>query len=187
MKKEISTRFPGVHRLLHWLIAISMTLLFITGFLRMKWMGKKTILNAIEQNVPNLISQEQKISIAKTILSPMWHWHEWAAYAMLFLFGLRIIYMILGGIRFPNPFKRSVPAKERLQGLIYIIFYIFIAVFIITGFYLKWGDGSLKKPMEAVHKWALYVFPIFIVIHLIGIVISELSSKKGITSRMLGG
>ncbi|WP_419870464.1 cytochrome b/b6 domain-containing protein [Chryseobacterium sp. CT-SW4] len=187
MKTEDQKTFTAIHRILHWLIAVLMTVLFITGFLRMKWMGKRTILSAIEQHAPDVVTQEQKLSIAKTILSPMWHWHEWAAYGILVVFGIRIIYMILKGIRFPNPFQKGIPTKERLQGLIYIVFYIFIAVFVITGFYLKWGDGSLKKPMETVHKWALYVFPIFIVIHLLGIAIAELGSKKGIVSRMLGG
>jgi len=187
MKIEHSKQFTVIHRILHWMIALFMVILFITGFLRMKWMGKRTVIGAIEQNIPNTITQEQKLSIAKAILSPMWHWHQRAAYAMLILFAIRIIYMIIKGIRFPNPFKKGINIKECLQGSVYLVFYIFIAIFIITGFYLKWGDGALKECMETIHKWAVYVFPVFIVLHLMGITISELSNKKGITSRMFGG
>ena len=40
-------KFTTLHRLIHWLIAVSMLVLFATGFLRMYWMSKKTITAAI--------------------------------------------------------------------------------------------------------------------------------------------
>lgn len=36
------------------------------------------------------------------------------------------------------------------------------------------------------HKWGLNWFPIFIILHLAGIVISENSSNKGLTQKMIG-
>ncbi len=95
--------------------------------------------------------------------------------------------MLVKGIKFPDPLKKSQSVKERMQGFIYVIFYLFIAVSIVTGFYLKWVDGQWKEPMEAVHKWAIYWFPIFILLHFGGIVIGELTNKKGIVSKMIGG
>ncbi|MFA5573939.1 MAG: cytochrome b/b6 domain-containing protein [Brumimicrobium sp.] len=41
--------------------------------------------------------------------------------------------------------------------------------------------------METVHKWGIYWFPIFIVLHLLGALLAEFSTKKGITSKMIGG
>ena len=95
--------------------------------------------------------------------------------------------MIVKGIKFPNPFLKNQSTKERLQGFTYLLFYLFIAVSIITGFYLKWIDGDWKEPMEAVHKWAIYWFPIFILLHFSGILLGELTDKKGIASKMIGG
>ncbi|SKC11195.1 Cytochrome b/b6/petB [Sphingobacterium nematocida] len=95
--------------------------------------------------------------------------------------------MLLKGTRFPNPFIGKQSIKERLQGMTYILFYLFVAIAAITGFYLKWGDGDLKEPMETVHKLAIYWFPIFILVYIAGIVIAELTGKKGITSKMIGG
>ncbi|MEZ4890895.1 MAG: cytochrome b/b6 domain-containing protein [Crocinitomicaceae bacterium] len=63
----------------------------------------------------------------------MWQWHEVMANVMLFLFLARIIYMLASGIRFPNPFKKSISIKERLQGLVYIYFYVFVFISIVTG------------------------------------------------------
>jgi cytochrome b561 len=153
----------------------------------MYWMSKKTIINSIENSSVDLtISSEQKSSIVKSIMSPMWEWHEIAAYLILAVFSIRIIYMIVRGISFPNPFKSSV-AREKFQGWIYIFFYIFLAISTITGFYLKWFGGELKETMETIHKWGIYIFPIFIIIHFIGIAIAENTHDKGITSKMIGG
>lgn len=150
-------------------------------------MGRKPIVAVIEQDAPGIMTKEQTMAIANDILNPMWQWHEYAAYIIVFFFLMRIAYMLLKGTRFPNPFIGKQSIKERLQGMTYILFYLFVAIAAITGFYLTWGDGDLKEPMETVHKLAIYWFPIFILVHIAGIVIAELTGKKGITSKMIGG
>lgn len=95
--------------------------------------------------------------------------------------------MIAKGIRFPHPFK-SKGLKELLQAWTYVYFYLFVLVSIITGVCLRKGFfPEWKADIEAVHKWGIYWFPIFIILHLLGIIIAEYSSKKGIVSKMVGG
>jgi cytochrome b561 len=190
MKTNPNNKFTASHRILHWSIALFMFVLFITGFLRMYWMNKKTIVTAIDTTLKNqsiAIEKDQLTPIAKSIQAPMWEWHEWAAYVIAIVLLLRIAYMLLKGIKFPNPFGSHQNLKEKLQGYLYLLFYLFVVASTITGFYLKWGNGTYKQPMEAVHKWAIYWFPIFVVLHLVGILWAELTYKKGITSKMIGG
>ncbi len=188
MEEKSVKRYTMIHRGLHWLIAVLMFVLYITGFLRMQWMGKRAVLQAFEKNsLGETLSKEQMLDVARSILSPMWKWHELAAYIMLGAFAIKLVYMVIKGIRFPNPFSKNIALKERLQGFVYVLFYLFIGITTFTGFFLEWGGGSLKEPMEAIHKWALYLFPIFILLHLIGIWIAEITDKKGVTSRMIGG
>jgi len=167
-----------------------MFVLFITGFLRIYWMSKKTIVAAIDTTLKNqniVMEKDQLVPIAKSIQAPMWEWHECAAYVMASALILRIAYMLIKGIKFPNPFAKQQIMKEKLQGYVYLLFYVFVAVSTFTGFYLKWGDGTYKEPIEAIHKWAIYWFPIFILLHFVGILWAELTNKKGITSKMIGG
>ncbi|WP_257468028.1 MULTISPECIES: cytochrome b/b6 domain-containing protein [Empedobacter] len=58
---------------------------------------------------------------------------------------------------------------------------------IVTGFYLMWGNGTYKDPMEELHKTAIYWFPIFFLIHLIGVIIDEVNKNSGIVSKMING
>lgn len=180
-------KFTFFHRLLHWIMVIVMPVLFITGFLRMYWMNKNNMIAKIESKTA-LLSKEQMSDIAKSIRAPMWQWHELFAHVMIFAFLARIAYMLIKGIRFPNPFKSVQPLKERFQGFTYVYFYSFVFVSAITGVCIEKGFFPLwKHTIESVHKWGIYWFPIFILLHLAGILIAEHSNKKGISSKMIGG
>lgn len=186
---EENKKFTVIHRLLHWLIALAMPVLFITGFLRMYWMNKNGMVEVIEsKTAATPLSKDVMSDIASSIRHPMWEWHELFANVMIFAFVARILYMIFKGVRFPNPFNSSLVLKERLQGFVYIYFYVFVFISAFTGVCIEKGFfDSYHEEIEMVHKWGLYWFPIFIVLHLAGIVIAEYSAKKGIASKMIGG
>lgn len=185
MKKK----FTFFHRFLHWIIAIAMMVLFTTGFLRMNWMNKHQIIEAIDNNTEqNLLQNDQKQKIAKEIRQPMWKWHELFAHVMIFSFIARIIYMLIKGIRFPNPFKAKSTFKERMQGFTYVYFYLFVLISAITGICLEKGFFlNFHENIENIHKLGLYWFPIFVLLHIGGIMLAENSDQKGITSKMIGG
>lgn len=184
---EKKRKFTSIHRLLHWIIAVAMIVLFGTGFLRMYWMNKHKMVDIIASKTQAL-PKEEMTEIAKAIRAPMFEWHVIFAYVMVAAFLLRIIYMITKGIKFPNPFNTKLQVKERLQGSVYLLFYFFVFVSIFTGVSLKQGFfPEYKDPIETVHKLGLYYFPIFIFLHFVGIVIAEYTDKKGISSKMIGG
>lgn len=186
---ETSKKFTVFHRLLHWIITLAMSVLFITGFLRMYWMNKKHVISIIEsKTLATPITTEQMSDIAKTIRAPMWEWHELFAHVMIFSFIARIVYMLVKGIRFPNPFNSALLLKERLQGFTYLYFYLFVFISAVTGVCIEKGFfPQWKAGIETVHKLGIYWFPIFILLHIIGIVVAEYSNKKGIVSKMIAG
>lgn len=184
--------YTVLHRVLHWIFALGILVLFTTGFLRIVWMSKAVISEAMNKNaqVQSLNLDKQSLrTIVHSIQDPMFQWHVYAAYVITFAFIARIIYMIVKGIRFPNPFLKTTSAKEKFQGFIYVGFYILIAVQIITGSVLKFeiGSESFADLAETTHKLAVYWMPIFVILHFGGIAISENTNRKGITSKMIGG
>ena len=184
--------YTVLHRLLHWIFALGMLVLFTTGFLRIVWMSKTVISEAMNKNpqIQNLNLDKQSLrTIVHSIQDPMFQWHVYAAYVITFAFIARIIYMIVKGIRFPNPFLKTTSAKEKFQGFIYVVFYVLIAVQIMTGSILKFeiGSESLSNLAETTHKLAVYWMPIFVILHFAGVAISENTNRKGITSKMIGG
>lgn len=186
---DVKIKFTVIHRMLHWIIAIAMPIMFITGFLRMYWMNKNGMVSIIEsKTATSPLPKDVMTDIAATIRAPMWEWHEIFANVMIAAFIARIIYMIVKGIRFPNPFDSKSALKDRLQGFTYMYFYVFVFISALTGICIKnHFFDAYRDQIEMIHKWGLYWFPVFIVLHLAGIVIAENSSKKGIASKMIGG
>lgn len=181
-------KFTPLHRILHWLIAFAMPVMFVTGFLRMRWMNKNHIVNIIQSQSGNLLNKEQMTSIAKSIREPMWQWHVYIAHVVILSLLARIIYMIAKGIRFPHPFAKDASLKERFQGFTYLFFYFFVTVNAITGIIIKLSSNeALKHFVEPIHKLAIYWFPLFILLHIAGLIIAEFTNKKGIVSKMIGG
>lgn len=153
-------KYTLVHRFLHWTIGIGMLVLFTTGFLRMEWMSKKNLSSLIVQETSKegvSLSEATLKTIGKNSLKPMWEWHELFAYIILGLFVLRIVYMIVKGIRFPNPFKHSAP-KEKFQGLIYLIFYGLVLIESRYRFLLNVGKRNVQRTNGRItQNWNLLV------------------------------
>ncbi|MBW7870283.1 MAG: cytochrome b/b6 domain-containing protein [Flavobacteriia bacterium] len=184
---EKTEKFTALHRALHWLTALAITVLFLTGFLRMTWMDKKKVAEIIASKT-DALSGDEMISIAKAVREPMWEWHVIFAYVMITVFAARLIYMAVKGIRFPNPFDSKISIGERFQGISYVYFYFLVAGSVLTGICLKFGFfDEFHKQIEGVHKWGLYLYPIFFLIHFVGIAIGEHGNKRGVVSKMIGG
>lgn len=186
MENLNQNKYTKIHRALHWAMALAMIVLLCTGFLRLEWMSKQSVIEAIQGRGIEM-SKDDMVGIYKSLRTPMWKWHIYASYVMISTLILRIIYMIAKGIRFPNPFSAKNSFKDRFQGAIYILFYLFILEATITGSYIRWIDGSLKDQMEEIHKLGIYIFPSLILIHWVGIFIAEVVYKKGVVSKMIGG
>lgn len=179
-------KYTVIHRILHWVMALAMPILFITGFLRMYWMNKNRISGMLENS--GTMTAEEATTIAISIREPMWEWHIVFAYVMVLAFIIRIVYMLARGIRFPNPFGPHHTIKEKLQGYTYIYFYLFVFISAFTGISIYWDlFSAYHESIETIHKWGLYWFPIFIILHFAGILVAELTRQKGIASKMIGG
>lgn len=153
----------------------------------MTWMDKKHMAGIMQDFLPN-VPKDQLIDIAKAIRNPMWEWHMIFAYVVFTVFVLRIIYMLVKGIRFPRPFDKKASLIERLQGWTYLLFYVAVAFSIFSGAVIEWGNkGEFREVVEDIHKMGLYFYPSFIVVHLLGVYLDERTKKQRITSKMIGG
>lgn len=185
MKTE--PKFTLLHRSLHWTMTLAMSILFITGFLRMYWMGKAAVYDAVSTQFAE-VTRQQSNAIYKILRDPMWEWHVIFAWVMILAFVVRIIYIWVKGNRFPNPFAKETPRSEKIKGLTYVYFYVFVLAQAITGICLYFDLFSdYKNSIESFHKFAIWLFPIFILLHFMGILRAELTDKRGIVSKMIGG
>ncbi|MFA7326925.1 MAG: cytochrome b/b6 domain-containing protein [Candidatus Kapaibacterium sp.] len=183
-------KYSKVYRVMHWAISISFLLLLFTIFLRLTWMNKYNVAAIIQDylsSTDQVLSQEQLIALAKKIRQPMWDWHIYIGYLLVGLFSIRFILPVFGNMKIQNPFSSGLSTKEKLQKWVYIIFYVCVAVSLITGLIIVLGPKELKESMESIHTLGIYYLVAYIVIHLAGVLIAEFTDQKGIISRIVSG
>ncbi|CAM3999160.1 cytochrome b/b6 domain-containing protein [Flavobacterium weaverense] len=182
--------YSVVYRIMHWSIAICLTLMLITIFLRLTWMNKTNMAIIIQDYLATTsqsLSQEEAIILAKKIRKPMWDWHIYIGYALVGLYSLRLILPFFGQMKFTSPLNSALSVKEKFQYWVYIIFYLCIAVSLTTGLIIVLGPENLKDSMEQIHVLSIYYLLSFIILHLGGVFIAELTNQKGLISRMVSG
>ena len=183
--------YSKVYRILHWLIAFSFILLLITIFLRKTWMEKNHVAEIIQAFLADksypALPEDDAILLAKKIRKPMWDWHVYLGYVLTGLYCIRLAVPFFGEMKFSSPFKAGLDMKTKFQFWVYLVFYVCTAVSLITGLIIEFGPKEYKKPMEEIHELSLYYLLGFMILHFGGVLIAELTSDKGLVSRIISG
>ena len=183
--------YSKVYRILHWLIAFSFIFLLITIFLRKTWMEKNHVAEIIQAFLADksypALPEDDAILLAKKIRKPMWDWHIYLGYVLTGLYCIRLAVPFFGEMKFSSPFKAGLDMKTKFQFWVYLVFYVCTAVSLITGLIIEFGPKEYKKPMEEIHELSLYYLLGFMILHFGGILIAELTSDKGLVSRIISG
>ena len=183
--------YSRVYRILHWLIAFSFIFLLITIFLRKTWMEKNHVAEIIQAFLADkgypVLPEDDAILLAKKIRKPMWDWHIYIGYILTGLYCIRLAVPFFGEMKFSSPFKTGLDMKTKFQFWVYLVFYACTAVSLITGLIIEFGPKEYKKPMEEIHELSLYYLLGFMILHFGGILIAELTSDKGLVSRIISG
>lgn len=183
-------RFNLANRLIHWAIALSILFLLLTVLLRMGWMNKDNMGIILQESLEKKgihVSQSDAANIGKDLRRPMWNYHVLTGYLLIGLYLIRMIIMLVQGIAFKNPFSKSITSKDRFKSWLYIVFYLFFATSLFTGFMVLNGPKELKETMEMIHVKSLCYMVVFIILHVGGVLAADRSDEKGIISKMLSG
>ena len=179
-----------IFRLLHWTIAICIFMIFITIFLRDTWMNKHHVAGIIQDYLATTnqtLAYDDIIVLAKQIRRPMWNWHIYIGYILVGLVGLRFSIHAFGIEKFKNPLDKNISHKKKFQYGIYVVFYSFLAISLVTGLIIEFGPKTMKKPMEEIHIISIYYLIAYIIVHIGGVLIAEFTNEQGIVSKMISG
>lgn len=182
--------YSTTYRLLHWSIAFCFMVLLLTIFLRSTWLNKNQVANIIQEHLSTTnqsLTQEQAVLIAKKIRKPMWDWHIYFGYALVVLYAIRLMVPFLGIMKFTNPLQKDYSIRQKFQYSLYIVFYVCVAISLTTGLVMMFGPKNLGKPAEEIHVLSIYYLLTFIILHIGGVIMAELTNQKGLVSRIISG
>jgi cytochrome b561 len=183
-------KFSLAHRILHWSLAIAILFLLLTILLRMGWMNKNHMADILKENLSEIniqISDDQAVVIAKKIRQPMWQWHIYTGYAIVVIYFLRGLLALFQGWLFTSPFERGLPLREKFQSWVYLIFYVLLGFSLTTGLLIEFGPENLEHTAEELHEKSMIYLVTYIILHFAGLIFAEISTDKGIISKMIGG
>jgi len=182
--------YTPIYRIMHWAIALCVGLLLVTIFLRLTWLNKENVSQIIQDyfsSIDKTITQDESIALARKIRKPMWEWHIYLGYVLVGLYSLRMILPLFGEMKFTNPMNKAFSLKVKFQYWVYMVFYVCMATSLTTGLFMEFGPKSLKDGMESVHVLSIYYIVAFMILHLGGVFLAEISNQKGIISKIVSG
>ncbi|MBF9236990.1 cytochrome b/b6 domain-containing protein [Hymenobacter sp. BT683] len=197
-------------RVWHWgnalLVSLQLiTILFQKVIVNARSAGPEFQETMAKENIT--LSVQQARSLTHILSERIWEWHIYFGWALVALFGLRVVLELRGPseLRFSarllevaRRYRLTPAAGKSEAGKVlfakstYALFYSFLTIMVITGLILIYGNDvaflrSIKHLAEETHNVTMYLIIAFFVVHVVGVVWAETTKDHGLISRMVGG
>ncbi|HEV7231936.1 MAG TPA: cytochrome b/b6 domain-containing protein [Bacteroidia bacterium] len=212
-QKENSLSFRGHHsgakRIWHWTSSLAIMALLITVLLASTLLKPRNNIAVIQQNLEEKgvsVTKDQAKGVAKAIGEEIWVWHKYIGITLAFLLLFRII------LEFFEPQGESLKRRIKKGALylrqvkpggrqarhymfvkyFYVLFYLIVLTLVVTGIGIIYSDDStflkgIKENWKDIHSICMYGIIGFIILHIGGLLRSELGEYPGISSDMIHG
>lgn len=207
-------RWSGQHRLWHWATALVVVALIATFIARETVLDRVANAEAIRAALASkgmALPEDLATLAAKAIRRRLWQWHPIVGFALVALLLARGVSFARGERRTwresalgSSALRRALGTPEGRASLghrrlhragvycVYLGFYALAATTAVLGLLLYFEDGlglasGTVGALEEVHEaigWALLGF---VVLHVGGVTLAELTSEPGVASEMLSG
>jgi Ni,Fe-hydrogenase I cytochrome b subunit len=186
-------------RIWHWVDALLILGLLLTVLIRKTFLSWRTNAKVIEEMMlenGTPVSFEFARKVAVTIRDPLWDWHIYFGYALgiFFLFRIVIAFVNRGEEKERNLRNLFRARNLHVFGayLLYRIFYVMTAFMVISGVILAFKEQlgwekSTFSSIKEVHELSMWFFVGFVVLHIGGVVLTELKDEPGLVSDMISG
>jgi cytochrome b561 len=202
------TGYSRAIRIWHWLTFITITASIIMVLLASTMFTMRGNTPMVQEQVQQKggnISPDQARAVAHEYSDKLWMMHKYIGFGLVFLLLYRIVIEAtyskeqkLGAkIRKALSFQpqTEVQRYDRKHYLWvkrgYVLFYCLFLIMALTGLGLAFEDVPLFRSMHGllanVHKIMQFLIYIYIILHLGGVIRADLTSNKGIVSRMING
>jgi cytochrome b561 len=183
----------------HWLAAIVILGLLLTGISHMSVLNPRTIAEnaaAMASQHGVTLSRNALRAVGGAVNGAVMNIHFILGYSLAILIIFRIILFFTGDQRVFKMAKKSfstdVKKHKPLVNILYLALYLGILTMAITGLSMKFG-GTLgishdtHEFIQDIHVTVMYCILAFVFVHLIGIFRAENTDQPGVTSSMMSG
>ena len=196
-------------RIWHWLTFITIATLITTVLLASTALEPRKNIKLVQERLANngvIVTDEQAFSVSHSFDDKMWDFHKLIGYGLAFLLISRFIIEVVqpGDEKVRERIKKGLKMRSQNsedQKLIkhylivkrgYLVFYSLLLVIVLTGLGLAFGhdlaflDHNHRLIMK-VHSFCQYLMYGFVILHLGGVILADITSSRGIVSGMING
>ncbi len=183
----------------HWLAAIVILGLLLTGIAHMTVLDPYDIVHSISKVASAqgiAMNQHLERVVGFTINNALMNIHFILGYSLGILIIFRIILFFTGDRRvFKMAKKAFIPGTSKHKPLVnwlYIAAYLGILTMAITGLSMRFGrtiglSRSMHHIFMTIHQGVMFCLLAFVVVHLTGVFLAENTSQPGVVSSMMSG
>lgn len=191
MKKK----FTKFYRVWHWLLAFSVIGLLITVALRKTFLSWRTNSEIIQTQLANNgieVSHEIAKATAKAIRSGMWEWHYILSVFLIIAIVLRLYMIFTKMTELPIITLIKAKKEDKLKHAIHILLCFSIMLMAISGgvlyFYEELGFTKTSISwLKDTHENMMFGVLALVVLHIVGVIRHEITTKESIVSKMIHG
>ena len=152
------------------------------------------------------ITDEQAFSVSHSFDDKMWDIHKFLGFGLAFLLVSRFVIEVAqpGEEKVRTRIQKALQIKtqsseaQKLKKhyLIvkggYFVFYLLLLVMVLTGLGMAFGHDlafldHYHRAIKTLHSFCQYLIYAFVVFHLVGVIIADITHSKGIVSGMING
>jgi len=199
----------AVIRIWHWLTFIIISGLMITVLLTSTLLNQRDNIKMVQNQLKEkglVVTEDQAFAITREYEDKSWGIHKLLGYGLVVLVLLRIVIEIVqpgeekSAKRIQNTMKLlrlNNEARKEYQHYLrvkfgYLLFYFLVLLMAVTGLGLAFGrefgfSRELHGIIKDIHSIGQYFIYGFVLIHLFGVIISDITNNKGLVSGMING
>jgi Ni/Fe-hydrogenase 1 B-type cytochrome subunit len=196
-------------RIWHWLTFIIITTLITTVLLASSALEPRKNIKLVQERLAGkgiTVTDEQAFSVSHSYDDKMWDFHKLLGYGLAFLLLSRVIIELLqskdekAGSRIKHALKMNPQNTEdqklKKHFLIvkrgYFVFYALLLLIVLSGLGIAFGRDVAfldhnHRLIKQIHGFCQYLMYGFVLLHLGGVILSDLTHSKGIVSGMING
>ena len=196
-------------RIWHWLTFLTITILISTVLVASTALEPRKNIKLVQERLAGkgvTVSDDQAFSVAHSFDDKMWDFHKLVGFALAFLLFSRIIIEVVqpGDEKLRQKIKKGLlidsqgadNLKLKKHYLLvkrgYYVFYTLLLVIVLTGLGIAFGHdvqflNQNHRLIKQIHSFCQYLMYAFVILHLCGVIISDLTHSKGIVSGMING
>jgi Ni/Fe-hydrogenase 1 B-type cytochrome subunit len=196
-------------RIWHWLTFGIISAIIITVLLNSTLFNQRRNIPMVQDQLKAkgiIVSEDQSFAVTREYEDKLWGIHKLLGYGLAFLLFSRVIIELTqpGEEKISSRIKKALGLLRKKDGdwkeyrhyllvkYSYLLLYILLFCMAVTGLGLAFGrelgfSRGLHGIIKEIHSFGQYLMYAFVIIHLCGVIIADITKNRGLVSGMING